>query len=343
MIQRSTVKLSAGRGEAVFDLGGGSLMSFRLHGRLNPLGWLDVSDSTINYRPMAHFLCLDRWGQPSPGEQIAGVPFHGEATRVEWRIEDTTCAEIRMVASLPMAGLDIRRHARLIGNDAVLEVQETVTNRNSMVKIYNMVQHPTIAPPFLDAHTIVDCNAGRGFMQSSPMPCPEKPSVIWPEALHDGETVNMRFLDKTENPNVVSYVINGHTGWATASSPTSNLMLGYIWRTSDYPWLNLWRHLGSDDKPLARGLEFGTTGLHQPLGVLLEKGTIFNRKLFTYLDAGESKTRTYLAFIVETPNRWDGVRTIQKFQGHLKIIGFGAEVISVDCAGSVEGYSRMLF
>ncbi len=331
MTQRPTAVLTGGTGEAVFDLGGGSLFSFRLNGGLNPLGWLDAVDRSVDFRPMAHFLCLDRWGQPSAGEQRAGVPFHGEATRVEWKIESATCAKLTMVASLPMAGIDIRRRARLVGKDAVLVVQETVTNRNSMVKIYNMVQHPTICPPFLDEHTIVDCNAGRGFMQSSPMPYPEKPSVHWPEALYDGEVVNQRFLTNTENPNVTSYVINGRTGWATASSPRNNLVLGYIWRTSDYPWFNVWRHIGSDYKPRARGLEFGTTGLHQPLGVLLEKGTIFNRKLFTYLDAGETKTRTYVAFLAETPYGWDGVRKIRSVQGHIKITGGKAKVISVEC------------
>lgn len=37
MTQRPTAKLTAGAGEAVFDLGGESLFSFRLNGGLNPL------------------------------------------------------------------------------------------------------------------------------------------------------------------------------------------------------------------------------------------------------------------------------------------------------------------
>lgn len=84
-------------------------------------------------------------------------------------------------------------------------------------------------------------------------------------------------------------------------------MLGYIRRTSDYPWFNVWRHLGPDNKPLARGLEFATTGLHQPLNVLLEKSRILKRNIFTCLDAGESKTRVYIAFLARIPEGWDGV------------------------------------
>ena len=331
MTQRPTAKLTAGTGEAVFDLGGGSLFSFRLNGGLNPLVWLDAADNNATFRPMAHFLCLDRWGQPSPGEQKAGVPFHGEAARVEWKIVNATSNELIMVASLPLAGLDVWRRARLVGRDCVLIIQETVTNRNNMIKIYNMVQHPTIGAPFLDEHTTIDSNANRGFMQSSQMPFPEQPSVYWPEALHNGETVNMRFLTHNENPTLVSYVVNGQTGWATASSPTNNLMLGYIWRTSDYPWFNVWRHLGPDNKPLARGLEFGTTGLHQPLNVLLEKSKIFKRNIFTCLDAGESKTRVYIAFLAKIPEGWDGVRKIQGHHGSIKITGRTGKAISVQC------------
>lgn len=82
-----------------------------------------------------------------------------------------------------------------------------------MIKIFNMVQHPTIGALFLDEHTTIDSNANRGFMQSSQMPFPEQPSVYWPDALHNEETVNMRFLTHNENPTLVSYVVNGQTSW----------------------------------------------------------------------------------------------------------------------------------
>ena len=327
--QRPTTEIRNNAAEAVFDLGGGSLVTFRMKGGLNPLAWLGDGDKNVTLRPMAHFLCLDRWGQPSPGELAAGVPYHGEATRVAWKVESSQTAETVMAASLPVAGLDVRRRARLIGTDAVLKVEETVTNRNKMGKIYNMVQHPTIGPPFLDEQTLVDSNARRGFMQSSPMPTPEAPSVFWPQALREGKDVNMRVLTNDPLPNVVSYVIDEPIGWTTASSPTHNLVLGYIWRTSEYPWFNAWRHVDAAKKPLARGLEFGTTGLHQPFGVLLEKGTIFGRKLFTYLDAGEATTRSYIAFLAVTPAGWQGVHNVSYKDGVISVEERGTRKLEV--------------
>ena len=55
-----------------------------------------------------------------------------------------------------------------------------------------MVQHPTIAPPFLDEHTVVDSNGTRGFMQSSPLPDPETWEVKWPYASEKGAQVDVR-------------------------------------------------------------------------------------------------------------------------------------------------------
>jgi len=325
--QRPTSEISNSAAEAVFDLGGGSLVSFRLKGGLNPLAWIGPADRNAALRPMAHFLCLDRWGQPSPGELKAGVPYHGEATRVAWKVDPASSNEATMSARLPMAGLDVRRRAKLDG--AVLRIEETVTNRNKMGKVYNMVQHPTIGPPFLDERTLVDSNARRGFMQSSPMPTPEDPGVLWPQALHEGQPVNMRMLTNDPMPNVVSYVIDEPTGWTTASSPTHNLVLGYIWRTAEYPWFNAWRHVDENKKPLARGLEFGTTGLHQPFGVLLEKGTILGRKLVAYLDAGESATRTFIAFLAVTPAGWQGVQNVSFKDGVITISERGTRTVEI--------------
>jgi hypothetical protein len=181
-----------------------------------------------------------------------------------------------------------------------------------------MVHHPTIGPPFLDTTTVVDANARKGFMQSSPLPNPEEPPVFWPQALRDGQPVNLRNLTDSPDPNVVSFVIEDEYGWVTAVNASRGLLLGYLWKKSDYPWLNIWRHV-QDGKPRARGLEFGTTGLHQPFGVLLEKGRIFERPLLAYLDAGESATRSYAAFLFAIPSDFQGVAEVRYESGSITV------------------------
>jgi hypothetical protein len=315
---RPRVKLENGKGSVTVDLLGGSIVDFRLSGgKINPLVWAN-DPKPGEAKPMSHFLCLDRWGQPSQAELANGMPFHGEVTRVEWKDH----GQGAMSARLPMAGLRIERTIRML-DGAAFRVEETVTNENKLGRVYNMVQHPTIGPPFLDDKTLVDSNARQGFMQSSPLPNPERPEIVWPMALKDAQPVDLRRLIEDPLPNVCSFVIDDRLGWVTATSPTHGLILGYIWPTSDYPWLNIWRHV-ADGKPLARGLEFGTTGLHQPFPTLVKKGTIFERPLLDYLDAGESRSRSYFAFLAEAPGDFAGVGAINA-EGGLKLMERGGE------------------
>ncbi len=316
---RRSVVLEGSQARLVVDILGGSIVDFHLaeHG-LNPLRWANNGPSD-EPRSMSHFLCLDRWGQPSEAEQANGMPGHGEASKVAWNVVDQQSTVVRMTADLPMAGLKVDRRINVAPSGQWFHVQETVTNDRKLGRVYNMVQHPTIGPPFLDKTVVVDSNARKGFMQGGSMPHPEEPSVAWPMALNDGKLVNLRFLSDDHDPNVVSYVIDDEFGWVTAANPAKGLLIGYIWRTADYPWLNLWRRV-ENEMPLARGLEFGTTGLHQPFPVLVKKGKIFGRALVDFLDASESKTRSYVGFLTPIPSTYQGVAQADLSEGSLSLV-----------------------
>ncbi len=297
--------------QLVVDLGGGSFTDFHLKSQgLSPLHWGDTDNSTAP-RPMGHFLCLDRWGQPSEAEEKNGMPFHGEAANVAWQVvqspqEREGNVEAKIAADLPLAGLKVKRTIALSASGTFFVVREEVTNANKLGRLFNMVQHATIGPPFLDEHTVVDANARRGFMQNSPLPNPEEPAVYWPEARQDGQPVNLRYLTNDPNPSVVSYTIDEEYGWVTACNSARGLLIGYLWKTSEYPWFNAWRY-AEKGKPVARGLEFGTTGLHQPFAILVAKGRIFGRPIYAYLDAGETVSKTYACFLIPIPKDYKGV------------------------------------
>ncbi len=102
------------------------------------------------------------------------------------------------------------------------------------------MQGTNLAPPFLTENTLVNCNGGPGFAQGETPPDPETPSSPWPEAKKkNGETVNLRFLTNDPDPNVVSFKIEDQLGWITAANPQQNLLIGYLWRTADYPWVSV--------------------------------------------------------------------------------------------------------
>src|SRR5207244_5868552 len=109
---RRTVRLESQTAALTIDLGGGSIVDFHLAGGMSPLRWLAPEDEDKPFRPMGHFLCLDRWGPPSDAELRNGMPFHGEVVRVECKqtgVPDHLDGRIvaKMEATLPMAGMDV--------------------------------------------------------------------------------------------------------------------------------------------------------------------------------------------------------------------------------------------
>lgn len=304
---------------------GGAIVDFQLKALpLNPFTWEEGAGAANRLR--GHFICFDRWGAPSEAEKTNGMPYHGEAPRVAWQVTAKSSGALTMHARLPMASLEIHRDVKLQG--AIVTVRETVRNIGSLGRVYNLVQHPSIAPPFLDETTIVDSNARKGFSQSSPMPNPEEPSFVWPQAVADARTVDIRYLKDDPNPNVVSYVVDQETGWTTALHPGKGLLLGYVWSVAEYPWFNAWRHV-ENGKPAARGLEFGTTGLHQPYPVLARKGTIFGRPLFAFADAGEAHTRAYTVFLVQAKPGMAGVAAVEARGAGFTVKGRSGEELAV--------------
>jgi hypothetical protein len=329
---RPTLELSSNAAQVIVDLGGGSIADFHLgKDGLNPLQWdsWDFSDTPdaeppMEPRSMGHFLCLDRWGPATEAETALGMGWHGEASRTWWSVRQVPVKgdggiEAKMAATLPLAGLEVHRTIRLHEKEAIFTVTEAVTNTRHIGRIYNIVQHPTIGPPFLDESTIVDANGTRGFMQETPAPNFETPEVRWPNALQkDGTQVDIRRLSDDAAPAVVSYIIEDEYGWTTAINAAQELLIGYIWPTEDYPWFDAWRHV-ADGKPFARGLEFGTTGLHQPGPVLVEKGKIFDRHLFRFIDAGETQDFSYANFLMKIPKDFNGVESVSYGMGQLMV------------------------
>ncbi|HAA49284.1 MAG TPA: hypothetical protein DCE43_06150 [Planctomycetaceae bacterium] len=303
---------------------GGGIIEFRLAGEaVNPLNWtIHGLEPVQPGKPYlrGHFLCLDRWGAPSEAEAERGVPFHGEAPRINWKLSRAPkpgqeFPHLRMECRMPLAGLSVVRTIRLSRSASVARVHEKVTNNRNLGRIYNMVQHPSIAAPFLDETTLIDTNATFGFLQEGEIPASSERASLWPRQKVQGQRVDLRRFLNNETRGVVhdvsSFIFDSETefGWVTAVNPKTGLLLGYTWQTRDYPWLNIWRHR-ENGRVKSRGLEFGTTGLHQPFGTLVAQGRILERPVFTYIDAGGSVSREYLMFTIRVPENYAGVNRL---------------------------------
>ncbi len=301
------------------DLWGGAITSFILRGsRINPLNFrFTLEQMPLNNRDGApyrgHFLCLGRWGRPSEGEIKAGIPDHGQFANIVWNEKRKDSRQLDIDCFSELEGLHLKRYIELDSNAAVFVVTEEVCNTTALGRLYNMVQHPTLASPFLDRFTIINANADLGF-DSSFSHDPERYISKWPYGLcKDMATLD---LSKTENPysSVFSYIINKESklGWVIAFSPTSNTLIGYMWDRKDYAWLNLWQDW-HEGKIRYRGIEFGTTGIHKPFREIINDSNwkIFDERACDYIDAGEIRSRKYISFLCKTPPGFQGVTEVR--------------------------------
>lgn len=307
---------------------GGAIVDLHLKddAQINPLGFAftpeQMPENNKNGAPYrGHFLCAGRWGQPSAGEIKNGVPNHGEAANIAWQSEQNNNS-LFMQTLAKKEGLQIERTIELDEHNSIFAVSETFTNINTLGRVYNVVQHPTIAAPFLNGKTIINCNATTGFDQAQYIQA-EKNSLHFPGVKDDKDNAfNLKNPEEKYN-SVFSFVVDEHSniGWLTAYSPVHNLLFGYIWKRSDYPWIHLWQHWNEgEDEITYRGLEFGTAGIHQPFSEILNTAThLFGEKTFAYIDAGESVTKKYFCFIHKTGSNFTEPEAITVAENSIQI------------------------
>ncbi|KPL10498.1 MAG: hypothetical protein AMS26_21395 [Bacteroides sp. SM23_62] len=336
-LSAQTVTLDNGIAKMGISLNGGVITEFSLNAMaLNPI------------HEYGHFICFDRWGPSSPEDQALGIPHHGEASKISWVLDQEPILKeghyfAEMSCSLPIVKLGLNRKIYLNETSPVIKVVEEISNHNESPTVFNLVQHPTIGAPFLDETTIVDTRVDSGYSQAGNLPPTTADVFTWPEAVVDGDSTDLRYLtgDHTWWQSVVSFMLdeNDQYGWVTAVNPSLNLMVGYIWPTAEYPWLNLWLRL-NDNVPFARGLEFGSTGLHQPWPEVLEIDTIFGKKMYEEVDVDEKITKSYYAFISEIPSDYKGVESVTIVGDTIRVEEYGPDPgrsIELEIAGILSG------
>lgn len=295
---------------------GGAYTDFHLKDLpLNPINWESTDAEQPPFR--GHFLCFDRWGPPTEAEKANGFPHHGEVNLEEWNVLEEPCrkndiTECLMKCNLPMGGLELTRKVELPQEDPVFFVTEEIKNLNKYGRMYNIVQHVSLAPPFLDVTTLFDNNTEKGFEDKEDGSLDqEEPVIKWPEARHNGKRISFRqFHDAWPRVSTFRFKENEKFGWTTAANPGKNLLLGYLWKTEDYPWLNFWREM-ENGIPSAFGMEFGTTGLHEPFPIIAKKGKIFGRNIYDFIDANEVIRKSFAGFLVKIPGDYQGVEKIE--------------------------------
>ncbi len=282
-----------------------------------------------------HFVCVDGFGAMSAEEKAAGLPFHGEAhtqtytTRLE---REGTSTAVTLTAKLPIVQEVFTRTFRAVDGENVISVESELESLLGFDRPVNWAEHATIGSPFLEPGvTVVDLSGSRSRTRpyeqtnnNAPVERRLRPGedFTWPMAPGlDGKAIDLRRTP--ENPHYLDHAATlldpaRELEWVTALHPKKRLIYGYVFRRSEYPWLQYWGNYPPTQK-MARGLEFGTQPYDVPRREVISAGSLFDTPLFRWLPAKSKISTKFLLFYARVPEGFGKVDDI-RIENHQLVI-----------------------
>jgi hypothetical protein len=281
-----------------------------------------------------HFVCVDGFGPVSPEERAAGMPGHGEAHVQPWEVrfsgKQGGTATVTFSAALPLVQQVLTRTLRVVDGENVVYVQSELESRLGFDRPVGWAEHATIGSPFLEPGiTVVDMPARRAQTR----PWEGRPRGLehrlasgkdfaWPAA----PGARRGKIDVRVAPT------EGGTGdhttclldpsrklvFVTALHPGKRLLLGYLFRREEFPWLQSWEHYPASMK-WARGLEFSTQPYDVPRREVIQTNTMFDTPVYRWLPAKSKIESRFLMFYARTPEKFRKVDDV-RLEGGLLVI-----------------------
>ena len=272
-----------------------------------------------------HALCLDFFGAPSPEEIAQGLALHGEAPVSEWKIRAGRNG-LQASVDLPHARLGFTRRIETLPGESVLYFNETVQNRKTTDHYFSWVQHATFGPPLMSPNeSSFFVNGARakswalGYEGNAILR--DDAEFRWPHAPALGKrTVDLRKAFATDGKGFVATIRvdeKSKLGTIAVLNWKLGLAAGYIFRSSDFPWVTLWEEniarLGApwNGEARARGVEFGTTPF--PIGTTetILSGPLFNTPTLARVGARSALSTAYAMFVTPVPLDWREISKIE--------------------------------
>ncbi len=336
---RSGYKLSNGKLELVVAQKGASFISLMLAGEpggLNPL-WNPAMLAREKNQPprfgnsIGHFVCVDGFGGVSPEERAAGFPSHGEAYSIDFATDSFSqekgVTTLTMSAPLPLAQEKLTRTMRLADGENVVYVKSRLESNTAFDRPIAWAEHATIGAPFLERGvTVVDLPA----VQSKTRPYKEAGNhrlvsgkeFTWPMApLLAGGAVDIRTAPgEIESGDHTTSALDPSKPyvWVTALHPGKRLLIGWVFKASDYPWLQNWEFYPKNGM-LARGLEFSTQPFDIPRREAVGMSGLFDTPTFRWLPAKSAIETGFAIFYAQTPEGFTGVTDVRVENGSIVV------------------------
>jgi hypothetical protein len=243
-----------------------------------------------------HNLCVPFWGDPTAAEYAAGMTYHGESSTVRWNEVQSAADSLTIAAVLPESRLALRRSLECVGT--FLRVQTTIENLTAWDRPIAWCEHATLGPPFLEpGRTRFSATATRGFQTGFE----SGRAFRWPRGRGEIECNLETFSIKPHRDLVNSLLLDDRIELEhfTAYHPGYRLLFGYVFRRSEFPWLNIWENY--DSRMLTCGMEFSNTPRHGTMRKLIQTPKLWNVPVYDWVDAKAKLTKTFVAFLEEFP------------------------------------------
>ncbi len=269
------------------------------------------------------FLCLDGFGPASQEERIAGLPMHGEAHYAQWETrysgKQGSTTVLTLATTLPIVQENVERTFRMVDGEPVVYVETQVESLLGFDRPMIWAEHATVGAPFLEPGvTTIEVSATQsrtrsyGASKGAGLPNRFAPGkdFTWPWAPGaDGKRVDMRTTPVKPNSGGHTTSLMDHNrklAFITALNPKMGLLLGYVFRPEQFPWVQSWEDYPPNGK-LARGLEFSTQPFDVPRREAIQMNSLFNTPTYRWLPAKSKASSRFLMFYTKVPK---GFKTV---------------------------------
>ncbi len=289
---------------------------------------------------MGQLLNFPTFGGPSDAEAANGLGNHGEALTREWKLDRTEADDDAVMvwysAHLPKTQYNVGRVLTLPADETVLYIEEWVESLTDFDRPAMWVEHVTFGPPFVEpGKTILDMSATRGAVRRGTDPTNSLAAgeVTWPDGkAADGRPVSLRAMQPAANAGTYAGFqmdpAREHA-WFTMYHDDMKALIGYVWKTADFPWIGDWQENGRNKqvpwqgKVKARGMEFGTTPFGGPMQNVVSEGELWGAAQYRWIPGRQRLTARYVAFLLEIPDDFRGVADVQVKPGEILVVERG--------------------
>lgn len=318
---RKTWELDNGFAKLAVMVGGGHIAGLRLKGgpAVNPF-WIPIwkSIEPWTYRPAmkskyglkllaaisGHNLCLGAFGDSSPDEMRAGLSPHGEAPVLRWKMlrKKTRGRSLSLACGcdMPIAQMQLTRTITSTEGSAVYRVREQVRSLARRDAPFTMCEHVTFGPPFLEKGvTVFDMPATLGHTHPAVFGDIQRmrrdTAFRWPAGPGAKGKVDLRMIgsEYRKSSDFSTQLMDPakELAWFSAVNPRLGLLVAYVWKRSDFPWIGNWEEnharkaMPWAGRSFTRGMEFANTPFPIGLRPAVSLGTFQGETTYRWLPA----------------------------------------------------------